>query len=72
MSNSSVTPPTPIRFKPTVAQNEWFEYFNSAFIGGAIDVLSTTMAVTRPLNGDPLIVSVMIYLLRQQCLWTNI
>lgn len=59
MSNSgNSNTSTPFRFAPTVEQNEWFEYFNTAFIGGVIDVLSTTMAVTMPRPGDPVVVSV--------------
>jgi hypothetical protein len=52
-------PPTaaPFTFVPTEEQNEWFEYFNGAFIGGVLDCLSTTMAIanTPDVNGSMMV-----------------
>lgn len=53
-------PPTttaPFTFVPTEKQNEWFEYFNGAFIGGVLDCLSTTMAIANTPDVNGLMVS---------------
>jgi hypothetical protein len=51
------TATTTFTFAPTAEQNEWFEYFNGAFIGGVVDCLSTTMAIANTPNVHGLMVS---------------
>lgn len=58
---STITAPAFV-FQPTAEQNEWFEYFDSAFVGGVLDCLSITMALANTPGTPGLLVSY-VYLL---------